>query len=189
MRHDTAVRVGTGGMGEVFKAWDPDLERWVALKYLRHDDPELVQRLFREARAQARISHPGVCEVYEVGEEGGRPYIAMQFVDGRLLTDAAHGLPLERKVRLIKQVAEAVQAAHGEGLIHRDLKPGNIMVSETADGDLRPYVLDFGIAASRRSRASPSPVRCWGPLDTSRRSRPGARTAPSTDAATSSASA
>jgi tetratricopeptide (TPR) repeat protein/predicted Ser/Thr protein kinase len=146
MRHDTAVRVGTGGMGEVFKAWDPDLERWVALKYLRHDDPELVQRLFREARAQARINHPGVCEVYEVGEEDGRPYIAMQFVDGRLLTDAAHGLPLERKVRLIKQVAEAVQAAHAEGLIHRDLKPGNIMVSETADGELQPYVLDFGIA-------------------------------------------
>jgi tetratricopeptide (TPR) repeat protein/predicted Ser/Thr protein kinase len=146
MRHDTAVRVGTGGMGEVYKAWDPDLERFVALKYLRHDDPELVQRLFREARAQARISHPGVCEVYEVGEEDGRPYIAMQFVDGRLLTDATLGLPLERTVRLVKQVAEAVQAAHGEGLIHRDLKPGNIMVGETADGELQPYVLDFGIA-------------------------------------------
>lgn len=146
MPYDTAIHIGSGGMGEVFKAWDPTLERHVALKYLRHDDPELVERLMREARAQARVDHPGVCKVYEVGESEGRPFIAMQYVEGQLLDRAAQDLTLEQKVLLVKQVAEAVQAAHAEGLIHRDLKPGNIMVAEAPDGGLRPYVLDFGIA-------------------------------------------
>ena len=146
MGYDTAVPIGSGGMGEVFKAWDKELERWVALKYLRHDDPELVERMFREARAQARVDHPGVCKVYEVGEEDGRPYIAMQHVEGPLLDEAARDMTLEQKVLVVKQVAEAVAAAHAVGLIHRDLKPANIKVGETEDGQLRPYVLDFGIA-------------------------------------------
>lgn len=146
MPYNTAVPIGSGGMGGVFKAWDPTLERHVALKYLRHDDPELVERLLREAKAQARIDHPGVCKVYEVGEDDGRPFIAMQYVEGRLLSDAAADLTLEQKVLLVQQVAEAVQAAHAEGLIHRDLKPSNIMVAEAPNGGLRPYVLDFGIA-------------------------------------------
>ncbi len=133
-------------MGEVYKAWDKGLQRYVALKYLRFDDPELVERLFREARAQARIDHPGVCEVYEVGEEDGRPYIAMQYVEGPQLDEAARDMPLEQKVLIVKQVAEAVSAAHAAGLIHRDLKPANIKIGETEDGQLRPYVLDFGIA-------------------------------------------
>ena len=128
-------------------AWDPELERFVALKYLRHEDPELVERLFREARAQARIDHPGVCKVYEAGTgEDGRPFIAMQYVEGRQLDVAAEGLGLEQKVVLVRQVAEAVHAAHAAGLVHRDLKPGNILVGEDGDGRLRPYVLDFGIA-------------------------------------------
>lgn len=146
MRHDTAVPIGSGGMGEVFKAWDPDLERWIALKYLRSEDPEMAERLLREARAQARVEHPSVCQVYEVGEEGGRPFIAMQYVDGRPLNDAARDLPVEHQVLLVRKVAEAVQAAHAQGLIHRDLKPANILVAETEDGRLHPYVLDFGIA-------------------------------------------
>jgi serine/threonine-protein kinase len=146
MAYDTAVVIGSGGMGEVYKAWDSRLERWVALKYLRHDDPELVERLLREARAQARIDHPGICQVYEVGEEEGRPFIAMQYVEGKLLNEMAEELTLEQKALVLKQVAEAVQAAHAEGLIHRDLKPSNIIVAEEPDGGLRPYVLDFGIA-------------------------------------------
>ncbi len=133
-------------MGEVFKAWDPDLERHVALKYLRYDDPALIERLLREARAQARIDHPGVCKVYEVGEHEGRPFIAMQYVDGKPLDVAARSMTVEQKVLLVKQVAEAVQAAHTEGLIHRDLKPGNIIVAEDQECGLRPFVLDFGIA-------------------------------------------
>ncbi len=146
MRRDPSALLGAGGMGEVFKAWDPVLERHIALKYLRRDDPELVERLFREARAQARVNHPGICEVYEVGEDDGRPFIAMQYVDGKLLPDAAIDLSLEQKVLILRQVADAVQAAHEQGLIHRDLKPSNIMVEETADGRLQPFVLDFGIA-------------------------------------------
>jgi serine/threonine-protein kinase len=149
MAYDTAVLIGSGGMGEVYKAWDPELERFVALKFLRHDDPELVERLFREARAQARVDHLGICEVYEVGEDDGRPYIAMQYVEGPQLDEAARAMTLEQKVLVVKQAAEAVAAAHAAGLIHRDLKPGNIKVSESEDGQLRPYVLDFGIAREK----------------------------------------
>jgi len=149
MAYETAIPIGAGGMGEVFKAWDPELERWVALKYLRSADPELVERLFREARAQARVDHPCVCSVYDVGEDEGRPYIAMEYVDGRLLDRATVDLSLEHKVLLIRQVAEAVHAAHAVGLIHRDLTPGNIIVAETPEGELKPYVLDFGIARSQ----------------------------------------
>jgi tetratricopeptide (TPR) repeat protein/predicted Ser/Thr protein kinase len=145
MRHDTAHPIGAGGMGEVFKAWDPDLQRHVALKYLRHDDPVLVERLLREARAQARVDHPSVCKVYEVGEDDGRPFIAMEFVDGTALDAAARALSVEQKVLLIRKVAEAVQTAHSAGLIHRDLKPANILVADH-DDQLHPYVLDFGIA-------------------------------------------
>ncbi|MEE4271610.1 MAG: tetratricopeptide repeat protein [Thermoanaerobaculales bacterium] len=145
MQHDTAVPIGSGGMGEVFKAWDPDLERFVALKYLRHDDPVLVERLMREARAQARVDHPSICKVYEVGEEDGRPFIAMEYVDGDPLDVAAARLSLEQKVLLVKKVVEAIQAAHAAGLVHRDLKPANILVTDR-DGAPHPYVLDFGIA-------------------------------------------
>ena len=145
MKHETATPIGSGGMGEVFKAWDPDLERHVALKYLKHDDPVMVERLMREARAQARIDHPSVCKVYEVGSDDGRPYIAMEYVDGDPLDVAAKTLTLEQKIILVKEITEAVQAAHSAGLIHRDLKPANILVVDR-DGHPHPYVLDFGIA-------------------------------------------
>jgi len=145
MKHETAIPVGSGGMGEVFKAWDPDLERYIALKYLKHDDPVLVERLMREARAQARIDHPSVCKVYEVGEDEGRPYIAMEFVEGEPLDVAAKDLTTEQKVLLVRKITEAIQAAHAAGLVHRDLKPANILVVER-DGEPHPYVLDFGIA-------------------------------------------
>ena len=145
MKHDTAIPVGSGGMGEVFKAWDPDLERHIALKYLKHEDPVLVERLMREARAQARIDHPSVCKVYEVGKDDGRPYIAMEFVEGEPLDVAAKDLTIEQKVLLIQRITEAIQAAHAVGLVHRDLKPANILVVER-DGEPHPYVLDFGIA-------------------------------------------
>ena len=149
MRYATAIPVGRGGAGEVAKAWDTRLGRWVALKFLRHPDPEMEARMVREARAQARVEHPNVCRVYEVGERDGRPYIAMQYVDGAPLDRVASGLPPEAKVALVKTVAEAVHAAHAVGLVHRDLKPGNILVEEADDGALHPYVVDFGIARER----------------------------------------
>jgi len=145
MKYDTGILIGEGGMGEVLKVWDPVLQRHVALKLLRRSDPETVERAFREARAQARINHPNVAEVFEVGTLDERPYIAMQLIEGRSLDEAAASLPIEGKVRLVKMVAEAIQAAHAAGLIHRDLKPANILVEKRDDGTLHPYVLDFGL--------------------------------------------
>lgn len=127
-RYERLERLGQGGMGIVFKADDPALSRPVALKFIRREDPLLVERLQMEARAQARIEHEHVCKVYEVGVIDGVHYIAMQYIDGKSLKDLIPQLPLERKVKLMKQVAEAVHAAHRAGLIHRDLKPANVLV-------------------------------------------------------------
>ena len=146
MRFDTAIPVGRGGSGEVLKAWDPTLRRHIALKLLSRNDPEAVERMLREARAQARVEHPNVGRIYEVGELDGRPFIAMQFIEGEALNRAAEGLPVEAKARLARDVALGVQAAHAAGLIHRDLKPANILVERQEDGSLHPWVLDFGIA-------------------------------------------
>jgi len=144
-KYDTAVFLGEGGMGSVFRAFDPVLGRPVALKFLHRENPALVERLMREARLQAGVDHPNVCRVYEVGESDGRPYIAMQYVEGQTLDARSPSLTLEEKVRLMASVAEGVHAANRTGLVHRDLKPGNIMV-ESRDGVLHPYVLDFGLA-------------------------------------------
>ncbi len=146
MRFDTAIPIGKGGTGEVLKAWDPSLERYVALKILSRTDPDAVARMLREARSQARVDHPNVCRVYEVGETDGRPFIAMQFIDGEVLDQASQGLSAESKALLVRDICLGVQAAHGAGLIHRDLKPANILVERLEDGALHPWVLDFGIA-------------------------------------------
>jgi len=151
-RYTNIRRLGAGGMGEVFKAWDPQLGRHVALKFLYGSDAQTLERFTREARSQARVDHPAICKVYEVGSVAGRPYIAMQEIDGVTLDEAARGLTLEQKVRLVCEVADAIHAAHRLGLIHRDLKPGNILV-ERHDDELRPYVVDFGLA---RDQESPS---------------------------------
>jgi serine/threonine-protein kinase len=133
-------------MGRVFKARDPRLNRLVALKLIRGDDPDLIRRLVREAQAQARIAHDNICNVYEVGEVGGHPYIAMQYIAGEPLRDAKRWMTLEQKVEVTLKVAEALHAAHRTGLIHRDIKPANIMIERDAEGVIRPYVMDFGLA-------------------------------------------
>jgi eukaryotic-like serine/threonine-protein kinase len=136
-------------MGRVFKAWDSVLGRWVALKLLSKDEPALVERLAREARAQARVEHPNVCRVYDVGEFDGHPFIAMQLVDGEPLSEAGRRLTLEQKVLVVMRVAEAVHAAHRAGLVHRDLKPANVILETRGDDPLRPFVVDFGIVRDR----------------------------------------
>ena len=136
---------GAGGMGRVFKAWDPRLKRHVAIKLLQGDDPGQTARFVREARAQARIEHPNICKVYEVGEVAGRPFIAMQFIDGPTIGQAAPRLTREQKALCLKQVAEALHAAHRAGLIHRDIKPANIMLEGAEDGSWQPYIVDFGL--------------------------------------------
>src|SRR5215213_2546791 len=138
--------LGSGGMGTVFLAFDPTLDRRVALKLLHRNDPEQTARFLREARAQARVEHPNVCQVYEVGEVEGRPYIAMQHIEGKNLADLRGQLSPEALVRLVRDVTRAIQAAHKTGLIHRDLKPANILVATDDKGGLHPYVVDFGLA-------------------------------------------
>ncbi len=138
--------LGEGGMGRVFKAFDPRLKRHVALKFVRSDDAGFSLRLMHEAQAQARVDHPNVCSVYEVGEVEGKVYLALPFINGQPLDEAAASMNLEQKVRVMADVAEGLNAAHRLGLIHRDIKPANIFVERREDGQLHPYLMDFGLA-------------------------------------------
>jgi serine/threonine-protein kinase len=145
-RYEIEEFIGRGGMGDVYKAKDPRLGRFVALKFLRRDDPDLVARFTREAQAQARIDHDNVCPVYEVGEIDGLSYIAMQYVSGGSLKQVTDLLTIRQKSRIMMDVAHALHAAHLAGLIHRDIKPANILVEHQEDSGWRPFVVDFGIA-------------------------------------------
>ncbi len=138
--------IGEGGMGVVYRAIDRQLHRTVAIKFLRSRDPAEVAQFQCEAQAQASIDHENVCRVFEVGEVDGRGYLAMQFIDGETLRNPSTEFDIEEKLEVMEQVARAVQAAHAGGVIHRDLKPGNVMVERRDDGRLHAYVLDFGIA-------------------------------------------
>jgi serine/threonine protein kinase len=142
--------VGHGGMGIVYKAEDLKLKRAVALKFLPPhlmDEPGLKERFLVEAQAAAALSHPNICVIHEVGEDEGRPYIAMEYVEGETLRDRVREGPLEpgEAVGLIDQVAAGLAEAHGKGIVHRDIKSANIMV--TAKG--RSKVMDFGLAKLR----------------------------------------
>ncbi len=140
--------IGRGGMGEVYRAWDPDLERWVAVKLLTSMTEQSRARFAREARAQIALEHPMVCPVYEVGEQEGRPYIVMQLIEGEPLLAAAEGMTLEEIVTVFIDVAETLHAAHVRGFIHRDVKPSNILV-ERIEGRWHPWLVDFGLVAAR----------------------------------------
>jgi predicted Ser/Thr protein kinase len=140
-------RIAEGGMGEVYAAQDLTLNRRVALKFLLPTqlvDEQARKRLLREAQAAAGLDHPFVCKVYEVGEEAGRPFIAMEYVDGTTLKERIERerLPLDEVLRLASEIAEGVEAAHSKGIVHRDLKPANVMVG--LDGHVK--VMDFGVA-------------------------------------------
>jgi tetratricopeptide (TPR) repeat protein/predicted Ser/Thr protein kinase len=135
--------IGRGGMGAVYKAWDSSLQRAVALKFLLFPGgDEDLRRFQREARTAASLKHPGIAAVYEVGETDGKPYIAMEFVEGRNLH--ALKLPVRRACEVMREVALALDFAHRHSIIHRDLKPGNILL----DSEGKPTILDFGLAKS-----------------------------------------
>src|SRR5262245_8929602 len=140
-RYEILELLGRGGMGTVHKARDRRLDRPVAIKFIRGAGPNLTLRLIREARAQARIDHPNVCRVYEVGEIEGRTYIALQLVAGEPLHKAAVHMSLEQKVAVMRDVTVAIQEAHRLGIVHRDLKPANIAVDRTPDGRWFPIVM------------------------------------------------
>jgi serine/threonine-protein kinase len=145
-KYELGPRLGAGGGGVVYRAYDAALSRPVALKFLRHQSASTVERFLREARAQARIEHDHVCRVYEIGEVAGISYIALQYIEGETLQVTYTSMSFEEKAKLIEEVAEALHAAHRLGLIHRDVKPSNIMVERGEDGRWKPYVLDFGLA-------------------------------------------
>jgi tetratricopeptide (TPR) repeat protein/predicted Ser/Thr protein kinase len=144
--YDVVAFIGQGGMGRVFKAIDRRLQRPVALKIIRGEDRALVERFLREARAQARIEHEHVCKVYETGEADGQPYIAMQFLPGRSLAEVSRHLSRDQRVVVVRDVADALQAAHRLGIVHRDLKPANVIVEVTDEGAVQAFVVDFGLA-------------------------------------------
>lgn len=145
-RYEFQSYLGGGGMGRVYKAYDPKLNRKVALKFLSDDDPLKIARFQNEAKAQARINHECICEIYEVGEVEGKTFIAMQYINGQLLHNAAQQMTLEQKLIVIRDLALALHESHRLGLIHRDIKPDNIMVERKSDGSWRPYIMDFGLA-------------------------------------------
>jgi len=153
-RYEVTKKLGQGGMGVVFQARDPDLDRLIAIKapFLRDGDDTYLERFYREARSLASVTHPNICPVYEVGELDGVHYMAMAFIEGRTLGDylkAGGSLGGDKVAAVMLKLAQAVSYLHSKGVVHRDMKPDNVMI------DLRnePIIMDFGLARRRQDNS------------------------------------
>ena len=151
--YEVGALAGRGGMGEVYRAHDPRLERPVALKLLSErlsDDDGFRERMLQESRLAASLDHPNVVPIYEAGEAEGRLFIAMRYVDGtdlKALLRREGALTPERAVAIAAQVADALDAAHAKGLVHRDVKPSNVLLDQQG-GREHAYLADFGLTQS-----------------------------------------
>ena len=138
--------LGAGGMGEVYRAKDTRLDRIVAIKVLPthlFSDPDLKQRLEREAKAISALQHPNICTLYDIGTQGDAEFLVMEYLDGQTLAERLQrgSLPVEQVLKIATEVAQALEKAHQQGIIHRDLKPANIMLTKAG-----AKLMDFGLA-------------------------------------------